>query len=81
MFRIVLISFIQLFAAIIFAQSYNMSNVNITSCTGIFYDSGGQSANYGAGENYTKTFFSANGNKIKFVFNSQDSPNLCRKSH
>ncbi|MBK9192048.1 MAG: hypothetical protein IPM77_11330 [Crocinitomicaceae bacterium] len=36
---------------------YNMSNGILYTCSGMFYDSGGASANYGDDENYIFTFY------------------------
>lgn len=50
---------------------YLMSNVNVTTCTGKFYDSGGASANYGVSEAFTKTFTPGTaGDMIRCTFNS-----------
>jgi len=46
------------------AQTYEMDLVNgdtITTCSGLFYDSGGASGSYGVSENYTVTFCSTSG--------------------
>jgi len=51
--------------------NFNMQNGTITTCTGNFYDSGGSSASYQNGENYTMTFYPATaGSMIKFIFTS-----------
>jgi len=48
---------------------YLMSNGTITSCTGLFYDSGGASGSYQNSENYTMTFYPATtGNMIRASF-------------
>jgi gliding motility-associated-like protein len=53
-----------------------MSNGSITSCTGLFYDSGNQSSNYSNNENYTMTFCSPTaGNIMKFVFSVFNTQN------
>ncbi len=58
----------------VFGQTYEMdvyNNQTVTTCTGTFYDSGGQSGQYLANENYTVTFCpSSTGQKIKVDFNS-----------
>lgn len=43
----------------VIAPVFNMSNDTITTCSGDFYDSGGQDGNYLDFENYTITFFPA----------------------
>jgi len=40
----------------------------ITTCTGIFYDSGGPTGDYGNNENFTKTFASNPGTALRFTF-------------
>ena len=60
--------FFILFSIGLSAQSYNMSNVPVTACTGTFLDSGG-TGNYGNSQNFTKTFCpSTPGSIIRFVF-------------
>jgi PKD repeat protein len=50
---------------------FNMTNGSITTCTGDFYDSGGASANYSNGENFTLTFIpSTPGAMIRVSFSS-----------
>ncbi|HRC91349.1 MAG TPA: hypothetical protein PLQ16_04260, partial [Bacteroidia bacterium] len=40
------------------AQNYLMSNTNVSTCAGNFYDSGGGGANYGLNQNTTMTLCS-----------------------
>ncbi len=57
----------------LYSQSYQINNFNgqtVTTCNGIFYDSGGPLGFYKDNENYTVTFCSGNGNAIKFDFSS-----------
>lgn len=54
------------------AQSYNMNNTGVTTCTGTFYDSGGAAGNYGNNQNYTKTFCSGTTDAIKIEFTEFD---------
>lgn len=51
--------------------SYLMSNGVTTTCSGVFYDSGGPSANHGNNENRTQTFCSGTSDRIVFNFNNQ----------
>lgn len=62
-----------------YSQAYNMDNTSVSTCFGLFYDSGGPSGNFGAlgicsqgtysnNEDYTKTFCSDNGQNIMFTF-------------
>ena len=39
------------------AESITMQNGSVTTCSGIFYDSGGPNSNYGNNLNYTMTFY------------------------
>lgn len=43
---------------------YNMSNETVTTCVGLFYDSGGANGNYGNSENISMTFVPANGDAM-----------------
>ncbi|MBE0662500.1 MAG: T9SS type A sorting domain-containing protein [Bacteroidales bacterium] len=43
---------------------YNMANTTVTTCVGLFYDSGGLNGNYGNDENITMTFLPANPNAM-----------------
>ncbi|RYY44881.1 MAG: hypothetical protein EOO06_17425, partial [Chitinophagaceae bacterium] len=60
------------------AQTYNMSNAAVSTCSGTFYDSGGigttLTARYANNESFTKTFTPATaGNKLKVVFTLFDT--------
>lgn len=52
------------------SQDYNMSNTSVTTTSGNFYDSGGNSSSYGNNQNFTKTFCTGNANSIAFDFTS-----------
>ena len=54
------------------SDCYLISNPStVTLCSGIFYDSGGPTGQYGNSESYTKTFVSATpGSALRFTFNS-----------
>jgi hypothetical protein len=52
-------------------NTYLMSNTSVTTCNGLFYDSGGSAGTYQNSETYTKTFTpSTAGSYLQFVFNS-----------
>jgi len=50
---------------------FNMQNTTITTCTGVFYDSGGNDNDYGNNEDYTMTFLPGElGGKVQCEFTS-----------
>lgn len=56
-----------------FGAPLNTFNINdtatVSTCDGVFYDSGGPNNNYGNNELFTKTFCSNNGQLLRFDFN------------
>ena len=59
------------------AQTYLMSATNDTTCSGVFYDTGGAAGNYGNNQNITKTFVGAAGQRISFAFTSFATESCC----
>ncbi len=64
------------------AQSFNMSNAPINSCSGFFYDSGGASGNYGPNQNFTTRICpqGTSGTHVQLIFSAPDihpSDQLC----
>lgn len=54
-------------------QTYLISQEGtVSTCGGMFYDSGGSSGNYGDNENYTITFCSSNNSRIRVTFTSMN---------
>ena len=53
--KVYIIVFLMLSFGLSFAQTYNMQNGSVNTCTGNFYDSGGVGGNYGNSENFTFT--------------------------
>lgn len=55
------------------AQVYLMDNTSVNACSGTFYDSGGNTGNYGNSENFTMTFCASTiGSCVRMVFTSFD---------
>ncbi len=53
----------------IFSQNYNMTNSNISTCSGVFYDSGGSGGSYLNSENYVMVICpSTPGSKLRLNF-------------
>lgn len=52
------------------AQTYNMNDTLVTTCSGIFYDDGGANGNYNDYVSHTQTFTSANGGRLTFNFSN-----------
>jgi uncharacterized protein (DUF427 family) len=52
------------------AQTYNMSNTTVTTCSGNFYDSGGPTGNYSNNQNITMTFSSGSSARVSVSFSS-----------
>lgn len=48
------------------------NNTAVSTCTGLFYDSGNSGGNYSNNENYTKTFCSSAGSCMQIQFTSVD---------
>lgn len=69
--RLLLLISAGFFSVFGFGQTYNMSNTAVSTCSGTFYDSGGNTNNYASGENFIKTFTpSSAGSMLQFVFTS-----------
>lgn len=51
------------------SQTYNMQNGTVNTCSGTFYDSGGNAGNYAASESFTMTFCpNTPGSYVQFDF-------------
>lgn len=61
------------------AQTYNMSSAPVTTCSGTYYDSGGQFGSYNPNQSIVQTFTSANGNRLSFNFTSFNVETCCDK--
>ena len=60
------------------AQTYNMSNATISTCSGTFFDSGGNGGSYGSNELFTMTFCSDQpGDELMFDFTFFDLEACC----
>src|SRR3989339_381942 len=62
-----------------YAQTYNMSNAaTVNTCSGTFYDSGGESGSYNNNESFIRTFCSdLPGSQISLTFTSFTSEQCC----
>ena len=57
---------------------YTMDNTSVTTCTGVFYDSGGSGSDYSSSETFTKTFTpDAPCSYLEFVFTSFTIETCC----
>lgn len=50
-------------------ESFTMQNGTVNACSGGFYDTGGPNSNYSPNEDFTQTFCSDNGQRLRFNFN------------
>lgn len=64
-------------SAILPVQNFYMSNGTRYTCGGTFYDDGGSTASYSANQSKTMTFFSDNGNRLNFNFQSFATESCC----
>ena len=49
--------FILTISSVLIAQDITMQTTTVSQCGGVFYDSGGEFANYGNDENFVLQFF------------------------
>lgn len=50
--------------------SFTMQNGTVNACSGGFFDSGGPNNPYNANEDFTQTFCSSNGERLRFTFSA-----------
>ncbi|MCE5348063.1 MAG: HYR domain-containing protein [Bacteroidales bacterium] len=59
----------------LFSQDYNIKDYNgqtVSTCSGVFYDSGGPTGEYENNKDYTVTFCSLSGENLRFNFTNVD---------
>ena len=74
---LVLTTLIVCLSGVGFAQTYNMGNSNVSTCSGTFYDSGGNNGQYANNETSVMTFCSStSGQCVRLTFTSFDTESL-----
>lgn len=68
--KVLLFCLTLLFAGILNAQTYLITNGTVNTCSGFFYDTGGSGGNYGNSQNFTYTICATGGQCIRVNFTS-----------